>query len=353
MSTFAHRVRTGLRLLKTTGVRGVASYSFHRFKYPYVRLYLRYFPGQTPLSQPQVVQFEISSKCNLRCPSCSLTREITPGRNMNLEEFTALLDRLPFKPASVSLNGIGEALVNPHIFKIIDLLKKRSIACSFYTNGTLLTERVRKEILGRDNIGFVGISCDGASKEVFERLRFGAKFEDWKENVEAFVEAANARRPNPIQLTMSTVVSRDNQHEIGEILDLAADLGFESIGLSDIVPNDETSAAMALDPETWQRIDRNALIERAASRGLAATFSSLNRKPRPFLNCLQPWEYAQISAEGDILPCCAVVGSDKAEVMGNLHTEEFDAIWRGEKLAHFRTTAAAGTNSLCNSCPYY
>ncbi len=353
MSTLTHKIRTGLRLLKTTGIRGVASYSFNRFKYPYVRLFLRFFPSRTPLSRPQVVQFEVSSKCNLRCPSCSLTREITPGRNMNLEEFTALLDRLPFKPGSVSLNGIGEALVNPNIFRIIDRLKERSISCSFYTNGTLLTERVRKEILGRDNIGFVGISCDGASKEVFERLRFGAKFEEWIENVQAFVEAAKARRPNPIQLTMSTVVSRDNQHEIGQILDLAAQLGFESIGLSDIVPNDEVSAAMALDDDAWDRIDRGQLVAHAAGRGLAATFSSLSRKPRPFLNCLQPWEYAQISAEGDILPCCAVVGSDKAEVMGNLHTQEFDAIWRGDKLAHFRSTAAAGTNSLCNSCPYY
>lgn len=353
MSTLAHKIKTGLRLFKTTGIRGVASYSFHRFKYPYLSLYLRVFPGRAPLSQPQVVQFEISSKCNLRCPSCSLTREITPGRNMKVEEFTALLDRLPFKPGSVSLNGIGEALVNPHIFQIIDRLRERSIACSFYTNGTLLTERVRKQILDRDNIGFIGISCDGASKEVFERLRFGAQFEVWIENVRSFVEQAKSRRPNPIQLAMSTVVSRDNQHEIAEIVDLAADLGFESIGLSDVVPNDETSAAMALDPEAWRQIDLQALVERAANRGLTVVFSSLNRKPRPHLNCFQPWDYTQISAEGDILPCCAVIGSDKAEVMGNLHSESFDAIWRGDKLRHFRATAAAGTNSLCKSCPYY
>lgn len=272
---------------------------------------------------------------------------------MSLEELQTLLDRLPFLPDNVSLNGIGEPLVNQAIFRMIDHLGERGASCTFYTNGTLLSERNRTEILKRSNITFIGISCDGASTEVFEKLRFGADFSRWQQNVRAFVAAARERKPLPIRVAMSTVLSRDNQHEVCDIVRLAAELGFGSIQLSDVVPNDETSAAMALAPGELDRGLRDRAIALGEELGITVGFSSLTKKARPHLNCLQPWEYVQISAEGDVLPCCAIVGSDKAAVMGNLHQQSFAEIWRGEPFRHFRETAVRGTNELCNHCPYY
>lgn len=347
------KLKTAGRLFRDGGLRSLAGYSFHRYKYTYLRLALRMAPARTPLSRPHIVQLEVSSKCNLRCPSCSLTRETTPARNMVPDEALALLESLPFRPETVSLNGIGEALVNPRFFAIVDLLRERGIDCSFYTNGTLLSERVRREILERDNIVFIGISCDGASKTTFERLRYGARFESWKENVGAFVAAARGREPRPIRVAMNTVVSRDNQHELAGIVELGAELGFPTVQMSDVVPNDETSAAMVLSAAEWAAIDREALMAHAAELGIEASFTSLAKRPAPALNCFQPWEYVQISVEGDVLPCCAIVGSDKAQIMGNLHRESFAEVWQGERFRRFRETAASGTNPICNACPYY
>lgn len=353
MKKATRKLKTAGRLLRSHGFRAVLRYARRRYKYPYLRLLLRILPEATPLREPQVVQVEISSKCNLRCPSCSLGRDVATGRNMSYEEFSALLDRLPFRPDSVSLNGIGEALVNREIFRIVDLLEQRSISCSFYTNGTLLNERVRGEILQRSNIRFVGVSCDGASKETFEKLRYGAKFETWLTDVRAFVEGARRRRPLPLQVAMSTVLSRDNFRELRQLVELAADLGFEVIQLSDVMPHDEVAASMCLGPEEWSQIDREAVIAFASRLGVTASFTSQGKHPRPWLNCFQPWEYIQLSAEGDVLPCCAIMGSEKAPVMGNLHRESFESIWRGERFRHFRTTAARGSNEICNHCPYF
>lgn len=352
-SALQRKVRTGIRLFRAEGPVGVARFALHRYKYPYLQAFLRWFPERTPLARPHVVQIEVSSKCNLRCPSCSLTREITPARNMPPDELRALLDRLPFQPQSVSLNGIGEALVNPGIFQIMDILAERGVQVTFFTNGTLLNERVRGEILQRGNVVFVGISCDGASREVFERLRYGARFEVWKEQVREFVRAAGARTPKPIQLVLNTVISRDNAHELREMVELAAALGFRNHQLTDLVPNDETSAAMALSSEELAALDREGAVRRGAELGVEVAFTSVGKRPRPRLNCFQPWEYMQISAEGDVLPCCAILGSDTAKVMGNLHRQSFDEIWRGGELQHFRETAARGTNEICNACPYY
>jgi radical SAM protein with 4Fe4S-binding SPASM domain len=353
MSVLQRKLKTATKLFREQGLAGVTRFTLHRYKYPYLRAYLRWFPERTPLKRPHVVQIEVSSKCNLRCPSCSLTREITPARNMDPEELRLLLDKLPFRPDSVSLNGIGEALVNPGIFRIIDLLAERGIQASFYTNGTLLNERIRGEILRRPNVTFVGISCDGATKEVFEELRYGAKLEVWKENVRAFVSAVQARAPRPIMVNLNTVISRINRGELLQIIELAASLGFRHHQMTDLVPNDETSAAMALSAEESAEIDREGLIAHGARLGVEVAFTSLSKRPQPYLNCLQPWEYIQISVEGDILPCCAILGSDKAEVMGNLHHESFAEIWDGDRFRRFRGTAGRGTNPICNACPYY
>ena len=351
--SLVRRSRTAAGLLRQTGPLGLGRYLFRRYKYPLLQRAARWFPGWTPLRAPHTLQIEVSSKCNLRCPSCSLTREQLPGRTMSFDELDGFLDRLGFTPSNVSLNGIGEPLVNRSFFRIVDRLAERGVTCSFYTNGTLLDEQNRAEIVRRKNISFVGISCDGGSEEVFERLRFGSDFTSWKRNVGAFVADAAARTSEPLRTTLNTVLSRDNHHELRELVRLAHSLGFKTLQLSEMVVNDATSGAMALstaeiDPARW-----HAALALGRQLGVEVALPSAAKRPRPHLNCLQPWEYVQISAEGDVLPCCAIFGSDKTVVMGNLHQQSLQEIWSGEPFRTFRATAARGTNELCNNCPYY
>jgi radical SAM protein with 4Fe4S-binding SPASM domain len=75
--------------------------------------------------------------------------------------------------------------------------------------------------------------------------------------------------------------------------------------------------------------------------------------PRAAPGCLQPWEYVFLRANGDVAPCCALFGSDRGAVMGNVLEEDFRAIWLGERYREFRRTSLAGTNDLCRICPYY
>jgi radical SAM protein with 4Fe4S-binding SPASM domain len=353
LSVLERRLRTAARLWRSGGWRGVIGYVSGRYKYPFLRAAIRLRPGRTPLRRASVVQFEVSSQCNLRCPSCSLSREVAPARHLSRADFNRLFDRLGFIPNSVSLNGIGEPLINPEFFGIVDDLGRRGVQCSFYTNGTLLNDVASGRLLARPNIQFVGISCDGASREVFERLRYGARFDVWKRNVSGFVAAARTRPSGRIQVVLNSVLSRENVHELKGLVALAAELGIETLRLSQLVPNDPVSAEMALDPAAQASIDTLALAAYGAGLGVDVGFSHESRRPRPFLNCLQPWEYVQVSVEGDLLPCCAIVGSDKASVMGNLHEAGFETLWNGPRYAEFRDTAARGTNPLCNACPYY
>lgn len=354
-SSSPRKVRTVIRIFNNSGWRGVVRHARNKMEILLFEHVVHRFNSERGYSHPRTVQIEASSNCNLRCPSCSLSREVNPGRNLSPDELRLILDRLPFRPDSVSLNGIGEPLVNPRFFELVDILDGRSISCSFFTNGTMLTPRLREAILSRRNVSYVGISCDGARKETFEALRYGAKFETWKEFVRDFLGAAHDRHPNPIQTTMSTVVSRRNLSELTGIVDLASELGFRSVVFSDVMPSDEVAASLAISQDDWAAYDKNGLVTRGNQRGLdvALNIRRTQIPPKVTVRCFQPWGYAMVSVEGDILPCCAIVGSDQAKVMGNLFQQDFGEIWSGSDFKGFRRSAAEGTNDLCNRCPYY
>ena len=145
-----------------------------------LKLRVRYVAPERPRRFPIRIQIEATSKCNLSCPSCSHSREKDKGQHLAEEDFRRILDRLPWLPARVILCGIGEPLMNPQFFSLVDILAERRIKCEFYTNGTLLTTRIQQAILSRHTIDSLSISCDGAQKETFENLRLGADFERWK-----------------------------------------------------------------------------------------------------------------------------------------------------------------------------
>ena len=106
-------------------------------------------------------------------------REKDTGRHLTEEEFRRILDRLPWSPERVLLSGIGEPLMNPHFFSLVDILAERKIQCEFFTNGTLLTARMRQAILARPSITAISISCSMAQeKATFENLRVRGKLED-------------------------------------------------------------------------------------------------------------------------------------------------------------------------------
>ncbi len=319
------------------------------------KLMVRYVAPERPRRLPIRIQIEATSKCNLRCPCCSHSREKDTGRHLTEEDFRRILDRLPWSPESVVLSGIGEPLMNPHFFSLVDILAERRIKCEFFTNGTLLTTRMRQAILARPNIYAISISCDGAEKATFENLRLGADFESWKQSVHDFLTAAKEQPGRTLSVGLNVVVSKGNLNEIRDIIRLAAKLGFDSVYVLQPIPVDDIGAALCPSPTELSTVRQEDLFELAGSLGLRILFffqratSLLKFMP----GCLQPWEYVFIRANGDVAPCAAVFGSEKGAIMGNIFQQEFNAIWCGEPFREFRRTSASGTNALCRICPYY
>jgi pyrroloquinoline quinone biosynthesis protein E len=266
-----------------------------------------------------------------------------------------MLDALPSPPKRISLSGIGEPLMNPDFFALVDILAERAITCEFVTNGTLLTARMRGAILAHPNIEQICLSCDGSEAATFEKLRVGANFGKWKQLVEAFVAEARERRGNALRIVANVVVSKHNADEVREIVQLAARMGFDAINVMEPVPVDEVASALCPSPEQMRSICESDLIQLGVLSRILVNcgFRRTKLPPSSMMRCIQPWEYAFIRVNGDVTPCCALFGSQQAAIMGNVLHQGFADIWNGERFRAFRRTSAAGTNSLCRTCPYY
>ena len=323
----------------------------------YRKMLIRYLDPERPQPFPRTVQIEATSRCNLRCPSCSHSREADKGQHLGPDELRELLRRLPRLPARVVLSGIGEPLVNPRFFELVDVLSERRIPCQFYTNGTLLTTRKCEEIISRPSIFKVEISCDGVCKETFEELRPGADFDRWTGAVREFVTKAREARKQRRRLRVGalTVLNKRTLGEIEGIIRLAADLGFDHITILDAIPVDEVAASLCASQAEYSTICPEDLSALGRAVGIGVFFELRREQtpPKARVRCLQPWEYVFIRAGGDVAPCCAVFGSDKAAVMGNLLQDSFADVWQGERFREFRRTSSLGTNRLCRTCPYY
>lgn len=316
---------------------------------------VRYVDPARPRRYPLSVQIEATSKCNLRCPTCSRSREGNSGQHLTPDALLGLLGRLPWKPASVILSGIGEPLLCPHFFELVDILRLRGIRCRFYTNGTMLDAGKRESVLSRDNIVEINISCDGACRATFEGLRVGADFDRWQQFVRQFLADAKQRRAAKLTSTLTTVLSRQNIGELEQIVRLAGDLGFDYVGVLDPIPGDDTSAALQLSPQELAKIDQASLRKLARNLGMRIFFwfRRAELPPHARLRCMQPWENIFIRTGGEVVPCSALFGSEQIAVMGNLFEDDFSASWHGQRFREFREASAQGTNPLCRVCPYF
>src|SRR2546423_8978964 len=178
------------------------------------------------------VIWDISNKCNLRCRMCHFSFDDVFHRQA-IYTSPALFERiaastLPFAHTLV-LSAANEPLISPHFVEILRIAARYAIPeLLFLTNGQLLSPAVADAIL-ETGVTQVQISIDGATKETYEYIRRGARFERLVQNLEylsARKRALNRVRP---RLQFNLVLMQQNLEELPLFVDLAERLGVEWI----------------------------------------------------------------------------------------------------------------------------
>ena len=133
---------------------------------------------------PTHIDIESTSVCNLRCVTCFQAYEKIPRGYMEMDLFKKIIDEGTEKGlCSIKLNYRGEPMLHPKIVDMVRYAKEKGLVeVMFNSNCVFLTEKMANDLI---DAGLDQLICsvDGHTKETYEKIRIGAKFDQVIENI--------------------------------------------------------------------------------------------------------------------------------------------------------------------------
>ena len=333
--------------------------------------------GQLKLA-PKSIWLNISENCNLRCIGC-----YSEGK------FKKIYSTIEDVKKSIQFAGrieeisftTNEALLHPQFCEIIDICREAHPTAKLWviTNGTIPIKGRYKNAISKLNK--VGLSIDGATKETFESIRIGARFEDFIENAKSIIEIKR-QTGFPTEVTFAFTATSTNIHELTDVVRLAHELGATDVwaqameAKNDIIRSRISEILLdKLDPLLRTKLIDEARTEAARlgvgfnfSQGIYPSIAEIaaeqdNRtidKSAYVRMCQYPWtEPVQISkfAEGYVVRPCCYISTTKIGTLADKYGLKFSEILSGEEIYNspqlwrFREDLLAGrTTDVCGSC---
>jgi MoaA/NifB/PqqE/SkfB family radical SAM enzyme len=312
---------------------------------------------------PHKVLVYPTNRCNLKCPFCF--QRLNPydvSKDLPEERWLELTKELCEMGVDIiQISGGGEPMIVPETtLKMMKIVKEHRVTGRLVNNGTLWKEEYVKKVVGMnwDNVIF---SVDGATPEVNDKSR-GLKgtFQKIVKNIKLFDEEKKKEKKDLPILEFSTVVSKINYFQLGEIIKLASSLGVKNITFEPVfVSNPQVEKLKVGEKE------RNFILKKipewkksASSLGISTNLDMLfgireiektgqlkekileisKSEENPFLKipCFESWIWPKIEADGRVGPCSTIFLSDFCKKEVSVRERSFKEIWYGEEFEAFR-----------------
>ena len=306
--------------------------------------------------KPSLVSWNLTKKCNLRCPHCYLEAGRAASRELTTDECLALLDEMAALGTEMLILTGGEPLLRKDIYEIASKASALGIWVVMGTNGVLITDLVAEKMV-ECGVKGVGISIDSAKPARHNAFRGGRNA--WQFSVRAL----EICRAHGLEVLVQTTVMEKNYNEIPALLDFAKEKGAWSFNLYFLVQTgrgkDMTDlSASATDAMLHKLVDlqdeyRPMLVRSKCAPQFKQIAYARGRGGMESGGCMAATEYCRITPEGDVTPCpyMTVVG-------GNVLETSFTDIWHGsEVFAALRDVGqlkgrcgACEFKSICGGC---
>jgi pyrroloquinoline quinone biosynthesis protein E len=303
---------------------------------------------------PTTIDVEPASRCNYRCIMCSVSERDGGKRadDLTFENFKNFMEKCT-QIVEVKIQGMGEPLLNKHLFDMIQLAVERYVWVRTTVNGSLLHVRDKARRLIDSGVGEVQCSFDGATKEVFEKIRLNSNFEKVVQNYTMLNSYANKLdRP---YTRLWVLVQKHNRHQILQFVELAKRMEFRrltlTMSLGDWGEDRWNENNKTLQPQNLNDDELKQLIEINDSEDIEVTlWGAANKCSYKSLEslCPMPFNRAFISSDYRISPCGNL---GNPEVMDLGDASDFKKAWNGPNYREFRQAHLNGNiPKCCQNC---
>lgn len=300
---------------------------------------------------PEVAQIEITNRCNFTCKMCQRYDLKVPIKNMDFKLYKKIVDKLD-SINEVILTGWGEPFMHSQIFEMITYAKSRGKTVSLTSNGSLLTDKITKQIIesGLDSISFSVDDIKAPKNSLVHPTTVQIK------NIEKFLKKI---RSGDIEMTVTiqSTLHKYQENNIFAVVKWASQVKADMVNINrlDMRFNQELKRPSYNEEKKFV----NQLIKVSDKYNIQTDFRPhiaftgltriLYRLLVPFMglggrHCLRIYNYIYINMSGQVTPCCGI----PLWSAGNLLKENVDSIWFGNKFNKFRNSKFQ--EAICGKC---
>jgi len=324
-------------------------------------------------SRPRGVGITLTNKCNIRCIMCSVWQNDWDIPEKTIKEIIGLFPYLE----RIFYQG-GEVFLSPHFEEILDkALLYPNLRHDINTNGLLIDKRwAEKLVEANANVMF---SIDGITKETYENIRRGAKFEDLLKGIQILNECRDGAAKNDncelrkCSTVINLVVMKSNYHELPDFVDFARQYQFDRLQVTPVDIDNSENIFRFKDEKALNFI--HDVMPEMLKKGDDCGVSVLNwlpmsgeyaqdkqsvciqnpvvtendsehswRSSRPnSLSCYWPWQFLFIDAGGHVRPQCFC-----RKGVANVQNNSIEEIWNNQLMQDYRERLF--TNDCENWC---
>ena len=272
---------------------------------------------------PQVCHIDIVSVCNLKCIMCPQSKGIQKRQpKMSMDMFTRIIDQVCECRPLIKLYMSGEPLLHDRLLDMIAYVSSKGCQTMVHTNATLLTSEMAREIF-RSSLTFLSFSFDGCSRDIYEKLRPPAKFDQVTANISGYLELRRQSTAKGPHTTVEIIKMQDTKNLLQKFVSHWKDCGVDAVSVTDCM--------------TWIDGVDDFRVTPPANYGYKPC-------PAPFLSC-------SFLSDGTIVPCCMDVNGKLP--LGSMADSSFQEIWRGKRYNALRDTLLRGDiplKMICRNC---
>jgi len=257
---------------------------------------------------PKMLYIETTNKCNLRCVMCPRSVMKRKPGSIKFGFYKKIVDKASKEGIKwIRLHGFGEPLLHPDLVKMIEYAKRKHIQkVDFSTNAMLLNESLAEKII-RAGLDEIQISMDGVTRETYEKIRVGAKWDTVIKNVKNFIALRN-KINSKLRIKLQMIKDMSETYSEAKEFRRMWERKVDEVSLTSL---------SSLPTKKVKRI--------RGKRSCAGIIPP---------TCTQPWMTLYIAYNGDVTPCCDDVNLDLK--IGNIKNSSIHDLWHSENINEIR-----------------
>lgn len=295
---------------------------------------------------PRILSWNLTSRCNLKCPHCYLSAGDAALRELSTREALSVVDQAAQAGTELLILSGGEPLMRRDVLQIAGYATSRGITVVLGTNGLLLRENTVRRFKTAGIQG-VGISVDSLDTSKHDAFRGVPRA--WERAVTGLRRCVAASLPVLVQTTAMPW----NYEEIPDLIKFASDEGAAGFvlyflvctgrgeALTDITPK-QYEQALAFVLEAQDKFPQMMVRARCAPHILRMA----QQRGSPLsgsAGCLAGTVYGRIGPEGEVTPCPYLPVH-----AGNVRELSLENIWANSTLLQqMRSPQLSGRCGLC------